>query len=150
MKKLRNLMSVVFIAVFLTSCATNKAVYIDPQLNFENAAKIIVYRPSSEWMGLANDFRVSLNGNFIGSLKTGKHIESFSAPGENDLTVADYFLGIEGKPFTTKLVVEKGKTYYVRFSQHIDDMIILPGSGGYMSSHSELQPATKEQWEDGV
>lgn len=136
MKPLYKLSLHILVLLLLFGCTTTKKIHVDKSLNSTNAGKIIVYRPSSAWIGLAIDYQVHLNENYIGSLETKKHIETYADPGLHTLTVENVFMGIGDKSFTTEVKVEAGHVYYMRFFQHL--------KGGRL----ELKPATYEQWKE--
>lgn len=149
--KLRDLVGLRSIAlafgVILSGCSTPK-VEIDPTLNAANAGTIFVYRPTTEWVGMAMDFRVTVDREYIGSLQTGEFISSYVKPGGHAVTVQPHFLSVpDGKPFTIILDTVAAKEYYLRFSQHVDEILTMPGVGTSVSGHVQLQQVTYEVWE---
>lgn len=135
----------VSLVTFLSACTTNPTVTIDSSLNANNAGKVIVYRPSSAWAGMALDYRVSLDGNYVGSLDTGSYVEFFAPVGTNDISVEDYFMGVGNKKFTLPLEVNAGQEYYIRFSQHIDN-VVYTANGSILSGGARLAQVSVEQW----
>ena len=133
------------LSVFLVACTVTPTVNIDSSLNEKNAAKVIVYRPSSAWAGVALDYRISLNDSYVGSLDPGSQVEFFAPVGANSIAVEDYFMGVGNKKFTMPIEVSAGKEYYIRFSQHIDDVIYTP-NGSILSGGARLTLVSVEQW----
>ena len=139
--------TILAINLILSGCQTAPEVTADPLLNPENAARIYVYRPSSQWMGFAIDYRVTLDDRYIGSLETGGFIWSYAAPGERAVTVQSHFLTIpDGKPFTLKVKAKAAEEYYIRFSQHIDSIVMMPGTA-VTTGHNELHLVPYNVWQ---
>ena len=131
----------------VSGCQSRPEIEFDPSLNTANAGTVFVYRPYSQWMGLAIDYRVSLDGAYIGSLKTGKSIQAFATPGEHVITVQPHFLSIpDGKPGTVTITAEAGESYHIRFSQHLDT-IVMAGTSAIPLGHLELHLVPVETWE---
>jgi len=134
------------ICAFLSACTMNPKVTVDNSLNENNAGKVIVYRPSTAWAGAAIDYRVSLNSHYVGSLDTGRHIEFLAPVGANSVDVEDYFMGVGNKKFTLPLEINAGQEYYIRFSQHIDN-VVYTANGSIISGGTRLALVSAEQWE---
>ncbi len=138
---------IVAAGIVVSGCQARPGIEFDPALNTANAGTVYVYRPSSQWAGLAIDYRVTLDGDYIGSLKTGKYIQAFAPPGDHVITVQPHFFTIpDGKPGTVTITAEAGESYYVRFSQHLDSIIVAGGSGLALG-HLELNLVPYETWE---
>lgn len=141
------LSAVIAFGVILSGCGGKPEIVVDPTLNEENAGEIFVYRPWNQWMGLAIDFRVTLDGQYIGSLKTGGYVQGFAAPGDHVIEVQPHFLSIpDGKPGVVTVATEAGERYYIRFSQHLDS-IIMAGTSAIPLGHLELQLVPYAAWE---
>lgn len=139
--------TILAINLILSGCQTKPEITADPLLNPENAAMIYVYRPSSQWMGLAIDYRVSLDDRYIGSLETGGYIRSYAEPGERAVTVQSHFLTIpDGRPFTLRVKAKAGEEYYIRFSQNIDSIVMMSGTV-VTTGHNELHLVPYEVWQ---
>jgi len=108
----------------LSGCQSYGTVKPDQNYNETNAALIYVYRPSSQWMGLAIDFRASANTVDLGSLDTGGYVKAFVLPKQTTVRVQSFFLGIpDGRPGELELDLKQGETYYIRFNQAIDRVV---------------------------
>lgn len=113
--------------VFIISACQNQA-YIKPDLslNEENSSRVIVYRPKSDWVGIAIDYKVFAGDVDMGSLSAGGYVDVFVPEDKTPVTVQGYFLGFaDGKPGIQELVLEKGQTYYLRFTQKLDSVITV-------------------------
>ncbi len=141
------LSALIAFGMLVSGCAGKPEIVVDPALREENAGEIFVYRPSSHWGGLAIDYRVTVDDQYIGSLKTGGYVRSFAAPGDRVITVQPHFLSFpDGKPGTATITAEAGARYYLRLSPYIDDVIITPYTGMVLG-HLELHLVSYEDWE---
>lgn len=142
----RMLLVVGVVSTIVSGCQARPEIFVDPALNADNAGEIFVYRPSSEWLGLAIDQRVMLDGNYIGSLEAGEYVQCYAAPGKHEIVVQPYFLSFpDDKPAIVTVTAEIGRTHYVRFSQHLDEFIVT-GTIPMASGHVELELVPYEVW----
>lgn len=132
-------------------CLTKPFVQLLHNSDKNNATKINIYRAKNDWTAAAIDFRVVLNGEYIGSIKKGTGIERFIPAGDISLEVHPHFMG---KPDTgqikVSLEVGVGEEYTFRFSQHLDDFSYMPMGDKIkvfrISGHTELNLVPNEAW----
>jgi hypothetical protein len=119
----------IIFAVLLTSaCQSTAHRTPDPSLNSSNSAQVIVYRPKSDWMGAAVEFRAYADDILIGTLTPGSHVNAFIPAGKSTIKVQGHFVGFpDGIPGKRELMLLKGETYYFRFTQQFDGFVV--GSG---------------------
>lgn len=133
--------------ILMTGC--QKQAYIKPDLSLsqDNASRLIVYRPKSDWVGLAIDYRV-FAGNFdLGSIAAGQYVDTFIPSEKTTITVQGHFLGFaDGKPAKEELLLERGKTYYFRFTQKFDG-IVTAGNSHIATGSLSLLSVEKKHFE---
>ena len=135
-------------SIIVGCSSTPPAIYADPSLNEDNAAILHFYRPaSSAWMGMAIDYRVLVDNNYVGSLKGSKSISTFVKPGESKVAIHSYFGSKGNEDLAINVPLEEGKLYYFRFSQHIDDFIYAGPYYQKVTGHGELRLVSKSVWE---
>ena len=124
--------------VVLSACAAIEEVAPDPKLGPQNAAHVTVYRPSSDWMGSAVEFRAYAGRVILGILERGGAVGGFVEPGSTTIRVQVYLLGMPyWRSEELELNLRAGERYYLRYSQHVDSMAVLP-SGPVMSVGTRL------------
>ena len=134
--------------VVLSACATIEEVPPDPKLGPENAAHVMLYRPTSDWLGSAVEFRAYAGRVILGVLERGGAAGGFVKPGPTTIRVQVYALGM---PYwhsdELQLDLRAGERYYLRYSQHIDTLAPLP-SGPVMTVGTELREVTEAAYEN--
>ncbi len=134
---------VVSVLLLTSGCQSNQNVKIDPTLNTNNAALVYLHRPSSDFAGLAIDYRVSANATALGSLGTGDTLKSFVTPGNTVVKVQPYFLGFaDGKAVTMELTLSEGNSYFIQFNQKLN--YIAPTETHTITSGSLVLTQLKE------
>ncbi|MDH3595410.1 MAG: DUF2846 domain-containing protein [Rhodospirillales bacterium] len=134
---------VLAVGVILSGCQSAPVIEVDPSLNAENAGAIFIYRPASDWKAATIDYRVTLDGRYIGSLETGRHIEAYARLGERSITIQGYFLSMaDGPSITTTVEAEAGESIFIRFSLYIPSNPIPDIALGRL----ELQEVPFEVW----
>ncbi len=112
---------VITVILLLPGCQSTSKLKIDPSLNVNNAALVYVYRPSSDFTGVAIDYRVSANSIGFGSLGMGDTLKTYVSPGSASIHVQPHFLGFaDGDGVTMNLMLSQGTTYYIQFNQRFD------------------------------
>ncbi len=144
-------MRLIFItlAVLLTSaCHSTAHRTTDPSLNASNSAKVVVYRPKSDWMGAAIKFRAYADDILLGSLTPGSQVSAFIPAGKSTIKVQGHFMGLpDGNPGTQELGLLKGETYYLRFTQQFDGFVA--GSGVIIPRGGlSLLPVSSEKFKE--
>tara|TARA_B110000971_G_scaffold151178_1_gene154388 strand:+ start:11509 stop:11811 length:303 start_codon:yes stop_codon:yes gene_type:complete len=97
-------------------------------------------------MGMAIDYRVVVEDIYVGSLKGRKHIKTFVQPGKRRIAIHEYFAGEGAEDMALNMQLEAGKSYYFRFSQHVDQLYVGPFFDR-ISGHGELRVVPKEAWD---
>lgn len=129
-----------------SGCAAIEEVRHDPNLSPENAAHVMMYRPTEDRMGSVIDFRAYAGEAFLGSLERGGAIDAFVRPGRTTIRVQPHFLGIpDGWPAKLELDLRVGERYHLRFSQFIDSVMPLPG-GVVISGGTRLRMVTESAY----
>jgi hypothetical protein len=119
----------IFLLLAISGCQKSTYIKPDPSLNETNAARVIVYRPKSDWMGIAINYKAYAGEVELGSLSPGGYVDAFVPAGISTIKVQGHFLGIaDGKPGKQELMLNDGGVYYLRFTQRLDGMVII-GNG---------------------
>ena len=140
---------IVGVCALASGCTTpgSEEAYFEPSLNESNAARIVIYRPSSDWMGQAIDFRVMADDKYVGSLDPGSYVSFFAQEGQREITVRPYWMNIpDGRPVSVMLHAEQKATKYLRFAQYVSSVITGP-AGMQMQGGTKLQEVSKRDWE---
>lgn len=140
----------VFLAtLLLAGCQPVANVKPTTASNDSTTSRVFIYRPTSDWAGVAIDFRATVNGEAVGSLGSGKSVSAVVQPGTVVVKVQDYFLGIAGSQMAEfKTTVSARQNVYLRFSQRIN-AIIPTGAGTAVEGSLILQPVSEVQYEEG-
>lgn len=138
---------VIFLFIIITACQKQSYVKPDLSLNKENSSRLIVYRPQSDWMGIAIDYKVFAGNIELGSLPAGHDVDAFVPSEKTIITVQGHFLGFsDGKPAIQELILEKNNTYYLRFTQKFDGAIVV-GKTYTPKGHLSLVEVQKQDFE---
>ena len=132
-----------FALAVLSACASIEAVPPDPNLGPANAAHVTVYRPSSDWMGAAVEYRAYADKVILGVVARGGAIGGFVEPGPTTIRVQAHFLGFpDGWPVKLELDLRAGERYHLRFSKYIDTVVPLP-TGAVVTGGLQLRKVSE-------
>ena len=133
----------------IVGCASAPDVYVDKSLNAVNSASVYVYRPSGNWVGLAIDYRVYANGQYVGSVKSGKDVHFYLEKGQSEIKVSPYFMGMrDGAETSQKLSVVEGERLYFRFTTSVDGVVFVPGVAAMVTGSKNLQMVSESDWSE--
>ena len=137
-----------FALAVLTACASIEAVPPDPNLGPENAAHVTVYRPTSDRLGSAVEFRAYAGKTILGVLERGGAVRGLVEPGPTTIHVRVYLLGMRYWQSTElELDLRAGEPYYLRYSQHVDSLVPLP-SGPVMTVGTQLRRVSEAAYKN--
>ena len=134
---------------FLSGCVSSPVkTKQDPSLNANNASKLVIYRPSSDVLGVAIELRTFINDEFIGTLNSGgSSLERFVRPGETAIAVKPYFLGIQdGKVANIELETKTGEPVYLRLTRNIGIPVVNGNATYFIGSESGLVTVSENSW----
>lgn len=139
----------------LLSCATLLLTACQPVANVipkatqeNNLARVFVYRPSSNFLGIAVTRTLYVNGAEISTLGAGKSLSTTTPPGDVTIKVETSFLGMTENQVEFKANLAKNQDLYLRYSERIGTAFMTP-SGAYAKSAMLLQPVSAQQFESG-
>ena len=142
------LVALALLATAASGCATTEPVLPDPNLGPENAAHVMVYRPSADWMGAAVEYRAYADKVILGVVARGGAIGGFVKPGPTTIRVQAHFLGFpDGWPVKLELDLRAGERYYLRFSQYLDTVVPLP-TGAVVTGGLQLRKVSEAAYKN--
>ena len=137
------LVALALLAAAASGCASIEAVPPDPNLGPANAAHVTVYRPSSDWMGAAVEYRAYADKVILGVVARGGAIGGFVKPGPATIRVQAHFLGFpDGWPVKLELDLRAGERYFLRFTQYLDSVVPLP-TGAIVTGGLQLRKVSE-------
>ncbi len=144
---MKNTVLILLLLITIVGCQKQSYIKPDLSLNESNASRLIVYRPKSDWVGIAIDYRVYADKVDLGSLSAGEYVEAFIPSETSTIMVQGHFLGFaDGEAVEHQLVLQKGKTYYLRFTQKFDGVITI-GNTATIKGGLSLSVVEKQYFE---
>ena len=125
MGRIAKLLLSVFVGVLVSACQNTAYTKPDSSLNENNSSRVVVYRPESDWAAVAINFEAYAGEVELGSLLPGGHVSAFVPAGNTVIKVQGHFLSMpDGTPGKQELTLVQGETYYLRFTQRLDGIVI--------------------------